>query len=334
MAKEKSNKVGLLKYMEFAGEARADGAVSEPLSEGRFRYLWSTFRKNNGSLLLANLLFIVTLLPLLAVVVILAVFGAEQLSYYINNVTEMPYFLSGVGMGLSSSSSVLAARVEMLDVYAWAFLFAGVSMLFASIGFAGMMPICMKFIWKDSFVCKKDSYGNDVPRVIVEFFRGIKKYWWQMLLVGVILMILIAGVGNAYVYFIGKFWLGTAGAGEWIMIIIATLFAIFGAIFCIFLLPMVVMYDINFFQKMKNAAILSLQMMLQNIFILAFIALPFILISVLSGFFNILLIAALLVFGCPFYGLLICNYTQYYAEKIITPVYLAKFSKSKKKKKK
>lgn len=334
MATEKNNKVGLLKNLAFAGEARADGGVSEPVAEGRFRYFWSTFRKNNGSLLLANLLFLVTLLPLLAVLVVLAIFGAEQLSYKLHGVTDLPYFLSGAGMGLSSASSVLAAKVDMLSVYAWAFLFGGVAMLFASIGFAGMMPVCVKFIWKDSFVCKKDSYGNDVPRVIVEFFRGIKKYWLQMLVVGAIMMLLVAGVGNAFVYFIGKFWLGTAGAGEWILVIAASVIALFGAIFVIYLLPTVVMYDMSFGQKMKNAAIFTVQMFLQNIFVLAFVALPFILIAVSGGIINIILIAVMLVFGCPFYCLLIGNYVQYFSEKIITPVYQARFSKNKRPKKK
>ncbi len=332
MEKEKGKKIGLLKNLAFAPEAREDGKTSEPV-EGRFRYFLATFRRNNGLLMLMNLLFIVTLLPLLALTLVLIIMGAEELSYRLHGVTELPYFLSFAGMGYGSSSDVIAAKLDMLDVYSWFFLFAGVAMFFVAIGLAGVMHVCVKFIWQDTFVTKKDNYGNDVPRVVVEFFRGIKKYWWQMLIVGVFLFVLVAGAGNAYVYFVGSIWAGTAGAGEWILVIVTSLAVLFGSVFCMFLLPMIVMYDIGFDKKMRNAAILTLQMPLQNIFLFAITALPFVLIAVVSGFFNVLIVALLLVFGCPFYCLMYANYTQYFAEKIITPVYNAQISRSKKNKK-
>lgn len=332
MAKENKN-IGMLKNLAFAAEARADGGVTQPIEGGRFRYFFSTFKQNNGLLLLTNLLFLVTLLPLIAVFVVMTVFGVEQLGYTIHKIAEPPYFLSGVGIGLGSSASPIVAKAEMLDVYSWAFLFAGIGVIIASVGLSGIMPICAKFILKDSFISKKDSYGNDVPRVVKEFFLGIKKYWWQMLIVGLFMGVLVAGVGNAFTFFLAKFWLGAAGAGEWILIIFACIVAVFGAIFCIFMLPTIVMYDISFAQKMKNAAIFTLQMFIQNFFILIIVALPFVLMAVTSGFINIILVALMLVFGAPFYCLLISNYVQYYSEKIITPVYRAQFAKSKKDKK-
>ena len=333
MAKE-NTKVGLLKNLVFAGEARADGGVSAPVEEGRFRYFWQTFRAHNGQLLLINLLFLVTLLPLLAILVTSSVIGVETLSYKLHGVENIPYFLSGAGFGVSSASSVLQARLDMLDVYAWEFLFIGIAIMISGIGFAGMIPVCVKFIWKDSFVTKRDSYGNDVPKVVVEFFKGIKKYWWQMLIVTAMLGALVAAVGNSFVYFIGQNWQGKAGAGEWILIIIASLVAVFGAIFIIYMLPTVVLYDISFLGKMKNAAIFTVQMILQNIFVLAVVALPFVIIAVTSGFINIILVAIMLVFGAPFYCLLISNYVQFYSEKIITPVFQARSAKGKKSNKK
>lgn len=332
MEKEKGKKIGMLKNLAFAPEAREDGKTSEPV-EGRFRYFFATFRRNNSLLMLMNLLFIVTLLPLLALTGVLIVMGAEELSYRLHGVTELPYFLSFAGMGYGASSDVIAAKIDMLDVYSWYFLFAGIAMFFVAIGLAGAMHVCVKFIWQDSFVTKKDNYGNDVPRVVVEFFRGIKKYWWQMLIVGAFLFVLVAGAGNAYVYFVGSIWAGTAAAGEWILVIVTSLAVLFGAVFCMFLLPMIVLYDIGFDKKMKNAAILTLQMPLQNLFLFVITALPFVLIAVTSGFFNVLIVAVLLVFGCPFYCLMYANYTQYFAEKIITPVYNAQISRSKKNKK-
>ena len=330
MANQEKKGVGLLKYLYFAPEAREDGGSSEPV-EGRFRYFLSTFKNNNGSLMLANLLLLVTFLPLIAILIIPSVFSVETISNWLHKVSDVPYFMSGIGMGVSSTSALLDAKIAMLDVYSWGFLFAGIAMLFASIGIAGMMHLCVKFIWKDSFVTKKDSYGNNVPRVLIEFFRGIKKYWWQMLIVGVIMMIIVAGTGNAYVFFIKQFRLGLAGAGEWIMIFAVSIVALFATMFVFYMIPMVVMYDINYAQKMRNAAILTVNMFVQNLFLVIAFAIPIVLIAVTGRIIRILIIAVVLVFGSPLYGLMLANYMQYFAEKIITPVYVARASKAKKK---
>ena len=338
MAKQQEKgKLGLLKYLTFAPEAREDGGDSAPV-EGRFRYFWSTFRSNNGQLMLVNLLFLVTMLPLIAIIILPNaapnIFGAESLYYWMNGTTDLPYYLSGVGFGMSTVSDFTTARADLLIVYAWEFLFIGVALAIGSIGTAGLMHICVKFVWKDSFICKKDSYGNQVPRVVIEFFRGIKKFWWQYFIVGVILGVLVGGVGNAYVYFLRQFRLGLAGAGEWIMVIVLSMVALVGVCFVLFMLPTIVLYDIPFLQKMKNSIILTISMPLQNLFLLILFAIPAVLISVTSGFINILILAIILVFGGPFYCVLLADYGQYFSEKIITPVYLSRTGKYKSKQKK
>lgn len=330
MAKEEQ-KVGLLKNLTFAAEARTDGNVSAPVSSGRFRYFMDVFKRRNGLLMFANIGFVVTLLPLLAVFAIMSIFGAEKLSYILSNVASPPYLMSGIGMGISASASVLDAKLQMLMVYRLMFLAAGVSMLFLSIGLAGIMPVAMKFIWNDSFVCKKDNYGNQVPRVMIEFFRGIKKYWWQMLIMGVIFMFVVAGVGNAYIYFLSKYWQGTAGAGEWILVIFVSIATVLVAMFSVFMLPMIVSYDIPFMQKVKNSILLSLQMAIQTIFVVAVLAIPFIIVASTSGFVNVIVVALLIVYGSAIYCLILSNFMQYYSEKIIVPVYQAKFAKNRQK---
>ena len=150
------------------------------------------------------------------------------------------------------------------------------------------------------------------------------------MIVGAIMMVLVAGVGNAYVYFIKQFRLGLAGAGEWIMIFAVSIVALFGLMYVLHLIPSVVMYDMSMGNKMRNAAILAVNMFLQNLFLVIATAIPVILIAVTSGIISIVIIAVILVFGGPIYGLMIANYSQYYAEKIIVPVYTARASKSKK----
>lgn len=327
MAKEEQ-KVGLLKNLTFAGEARADGAVSAPVSLGRFRYFMDVFKKKNGLLMYANIAFVVTILPLLAVFAIMSIFGAEKLSYMLSNISTPPYLMGGIGMGISSTASVLEAKLHMLTVYRYMFLAAGASMLFLSIGLAGMMPIAMKFIWNDSFVCKKDNYGNLVPRVFIEFFKGIKKYWWQMLIVGSLLMVLVAGTGNAFVYFVSKYWQGTTGAWDWIMLIMVSVATVIALMFTVYMLPMIVSYDIPFAKKAKNAILIALQMSVQTLLVIAILAIPFIIVALTSGFTNVIVVALLIVYGSAVYCLILSNLMQYYSEKIIVPVYQAKFAKS------
>ncbi|MBR1747072.1 MAG: hypothetical protein IJ735_02535 [Clostridia bacterium] len=334
MAKEqKKGKLGLLKHLTLAPEAREDGGTSAPV-EGRFRYFWSTFRENNGQLMLVNLLFLVTALPLIAILILPNVVSVERIYYWLNGVKDVPYYMSGVGFGLSSASDLTIARADLLTVYAWGFLFAGIAIAIASIGAAGLTHICVKFVWKDSFITKKDSYGNQVPRVVPEFFRGIKKFWWQFMIVGAILGVLVGGIGNAYVYFLRQFRLGVAGAGEWIMIIALSLVALFGIAFVMIMIPSIVLYDIPFVQKLKNSAIFTIAMALQNFFALIVIAIPVVLLAVTNGFINILILAVLLVFGGPFFGVMFANYGQYFAERIVTPLYVARSGKYKSKQKK
>ncbi len=334
MAKEENKKVGLLKYLTFAPESRTDGGVSEPVAMGRFRYFIHVFKRRNGLLMFANIGFVVTLLPLLAVFVIISIFGAEKLSYMLSNITTPPYLMSGIGFGISASASALQAKLDMLKVYSIMFLAAGGATLFMSIGLAGIMPVAMKFIWNDSFICKKDNYGNQVPRVMIEFFKGIKKYWWQMLIMGVLMGVVLAGAGNAYVFFLGKYWQGLAGAGEWVLIIFVSIITLLFFMFTVYMLPMIVSYDIPFMQKVKNSLIIMLQMFIQTLFVVIILSAPFALIAVTSGFINVILVALLIVYGGVVYSLILSNLLQYYSEKIIVPVYQARFSKSKPKSKK
>lgn len=333
MSKENS-KVGLLKYLKFDKESRADEGISAPVEIGRIKYFWSIFTKYNSDMLLPSLLFILTAVPMFAVFIFVKIYGMETLSYKLNSITNLPYFMSNIGIGISSSSSVISAKIQILKVYQIYYLAFAAGFLIMSIGLSGMMRISAKLIWKDSFITKKDTYGNNVPRLVKEFFLGVKKYWWQMLIFGFIGMVLIAGVSNAVIYFISCLWSGKAGAGVYILMIFACIIGVLGGIFLMYLSSFIVMYDIPFLQKMKNSILLTIQMFLPNFFILLTIALPLLLISVTSGFLNVVIAAALMVFGVNFYSLLTCNYLQYYSERIITPVYSAQFARAQKKKKK
>lgn len=329
-----NNSVGLLRYLTFEREARDDDQFSHPIKTGRIKYFFNTFKQYNGNLMFPNLLFVVTMLPMLAAYVILQIFTVEKISYYLNGITDLPYLMSSIGIGISSSSDILSAKLDILNVYQIYFLALAAGFVILSIGLAGLMRISMKFIWGDSFITKKDSYGNNVPRSVIEFFGGIKKYWWQMLLMGIIGFVFIAGVSSGIIYFISNLWAGTAGAGQYILLIICILAGLLGLLFLLYFPSIIVMYDIPFIDKIKNSLILGIQMFVPNLIILIIMTLPILLVSLLSGFLNVLLVALIIVFGGTFYSLLTGTYVQYYAEKIIIPVAYARFNKTGKKKKK
>lgn len=284
---------------------------------------------------LPNLLFLVTALPLIAMLVFpSAIGGMEGFAYLLKGTSDLPYFLQDFGFGISSGSPIIEGRLLIAYAYQIYFLLISAAVVFLGIGFSGLMYVAMKFVWQDTFITKKDSYGNNVPRVVKEFFIGLKKYWWQSLIVTAAAGIILAAVSNSIVFFIQRFWTGNAGAGEWILVIFACLFALFSLVVIIFLLPMVVEYDIPFLQKVKNAVLLAISMIVPTVLLLAVLSVPFIIAAVTSGIISIVIAALLIVFGGIFYSFALCNFMQYHADKIITPVYEADMARKNKKKKK
>ncbi|HOO22798.1 MAG TPA: hypothetical protein PKY53_03860 [Clostridia bacterium] len=333
MAKE-NKKPGLLVHLTFDKEARSDGHVSPPVESGRIKFFFAMLTKHNSDLILPGLLFLVTALPLFGVYIFLRVYGAEKLLYDLLKITELPYLMTNIGIGISSGADVFSLKTDMLKVYQLFFVAVGFAMFIMSIGLSGLLRLAAKFIWSDSFITKKDNYGNNVPRTIIEFFEGVKKYCPQMLVWGAIAFILVAGVGNSVIFFISGLWSGTAGAGHYIILILACIIGLLGAMFLMYFAPFIVMYDIPMAAKIKNSAIFTIQMFVPNLFILAVIAAPVIAAALTNGFINVIFVALLVVFGGTFYTLLTGNYVQYYAEKIMTPVYTAQVSKQSKNKKK
>ncbi len=327
MANEKGLK--LLSKLDFYPEYREDCGKTPEVETGRFKYFREVAKRRNAPLLTANLMFLITLIPLLALFILLEVFGGtEAIAYKLAGVEESPYLLGGVGFGAASvTMTALDVQMKILDVYYIIFAIVGVAAFVVSIGFGGMTHLSMKFIIGDTFISKKDNYGNDVPRGVKEYFKGIKRTGKEMTIVGAIFLVLFAGIANLFVLFIGKFWQNQANAGYWIMIILASLCVIFALMFVVHLIPTIALYDMPLKSKMKNSAIFALQMFPQNLALVAVLCLPFVLIATLDMFIAVIIIAVMLCYGSKWYSLTLCNFEQYLSEKIITPVYNSRYGK-------
>lgn len=328
MANEKGLK--LLSKLDFYPEYREDGGKTPVVETGRFKYFREVSKRRNAPLLTANLMFLITLIPLLALFILLEVFGGtEAIAYKLSGVEESPYLLAGIGFGASDvTMTALDVQMKILDVYYIIFAVVGAVAFIMSIGFGGMTHLSMKFIIGDSFISKKDNYGNNVPKAIKEYFKGIKRTWKEMSLVGIIFLVLFAGIANLFVLFVGKFWQNAANAGYWIMIILASICVIFTLMFLVHFIPTIALYDMPLKSKLKNSAIFALQMFPQNLAIVAVFSVPFILIATLDMFIGVIIIAVLLCYGSKWYSLTLCNFEQYLSEKIVTPVYNARYGKN------
>lgn len=335
MANEKGqSKVTLLGKLTFAPEAREQDKP-RPIIEGRFKYFWAVFKGNNNHLMAANLLMLLFCIPLLIVLVLPSVFGGmENISHLLAKTSAIPYFMSDVGIGISEGEAIIVGTLGIMKVYQLYFLAISCCLPFMSFGLAGIFHIGAKLIWQDGFITKKDDYGNNVPRIPKEFFIGVKKYWAQFLIVMTVVAILFAGISSAFINFIQQNMQNQVGAIEWVLVIVASIVGVVSIMLIIFLLPTIVMYELPLLTKLKNSFILVVSMFIPSFFLALASTVPFILISTTSGFFKVIIVAVLLVFGGGFYALLWTNFVQYHADKIITPVYEAQNNKNKKKKKK
>lgn len=333
MAKERGLKI--VSKLDFCPEYREDGGMTPQVEIGRFKYFRQVAKKRNGPLLTANLMFLLFLLPVLAIFVLLEVFnGVENIAYLLSK-TEAPYLLSDIGFGAGSSAlTTMDIRLKMLNVYYILFAAIGVAAFIMSIGYGGMTHLSAKFIMEDTFIAKKDNYGNLVPRAIKEYFKGVKRTCKEMSIVGTILLVLFAGVGNLFVWFVGEIWKGTANAGHWILAIFVGIVSIFALMFLVHFIPEIVVLNTTTKSRIKNSILLSIQFFIPTFAVVVVFSIPFILCAALNTIYVIIIIlAVLLVYGSKWTSLTLCNYEQYIAEKIITPVYQNLGNKKKKSKK-
>jgi len=296
---------------------------------GRFKLCIDIFRSNLSNLSLINILTLIFALPLLAVFIYFSLIGAEGFSYLLNG-TDVPYLLSGFGMGLSQGASLVATKANMLISYRVLFLAVAVCLPLLGAGFAGLLHITTKLVWGEGFICKKDKYGNDVPRMVLEYFRGVKLYWKQNVVIMSVFAVIVAGVSNLIINFIEGSWLNNLNAGDWIGLIVALIVGVASVLVLFNLLPMTVAYDLPILTKLKNAALLAAAFLVPTLIILVIACIPF---ALLAGGSMLRLIAAMVfsMIGFSFFCLVSANYLGYNSEKVIVPLYQATIQNERKK---
>lgn len=325
----------LLKYMTFAPTSKSEAATSGDDSVGRFKYFTAIYKHNSSFIMTANLLFMLFAFPIIIILLYLLTFlGMEQFSYIIKGTKDIPYFMSGIGVGLSEVSSALEGQANMLFGYRVMFLALAACIPLTFAGCAGIFHLAGKMVWNEPMLSKKDTYGNNVPLIAKEFFVGVKKYSKFTLIITSIVAAMVAGFSSIIISFAEHNLLGTAGFWHYTGLIMAILVSIITLMTLVQLLPMLAMYrELNFLQNLKNAFLLGISMPVPTLFMVALLVAPmFLLFS--KGMIVTLVLLALVMFGAGFYSLSWCVYTDYNSEKIVQPIYQALNKKSRRKEKK
>ena len=327
---EKSSKRGISKFklkllsgLELAPEARNE-EKKPPYPAGRFKRFFDTYKANSNHLMTANAMTIIFMLPLFALIIAISFIGVEKFAYMLADIDKVPYLMSGFGIGLSDGMAINEAKVILLLAYRVIFLGVAVCLPILSFGVAGHAYVSTKLIWGERFVCKKDKKtGADVPRIVTEYFRGVKTYWKEMLITFAGYAVFFAGGTNLIIEFIAGVWSGGANVGQW--------FALFGGIIILFvstmillnLVPQVISYHktLSYAAKLKNACIYSTAFFIPSFMMLVLIGAPFALFAIDSMFVTIIIAVAFVMIGTTYIVLATVNYGDYNSENVLQVLY-------------
>ncbi|MFI3229675.1 MAG: hypothetical protein R3Y23_05885 [Bacillota bacterium] len=326
--------VNLLRKLSLAPEARTEAV--KPYAGGKIRKFIDLFRASMSHLTVANVLGMLFALPIITLFIVVTTIGFEEFTYILTGVEEAPYLLGSFGIGLSSGSDLVSTKIDMLLTYRLLLTGTAVCMPLLGFSFAGIYHITTKFNWGDSFITKRDKFGNEIPRIAVEFFRGVKLYWKQYLVLLSIYAVFVAGCGNLIITFVEALWLGTANAGHYIGLVIACILGLFSTIILLNMMPLVVTYRTSLVSKFKNSCIFTVSFFAQQLFMVVVIAVPFLLLLV-GSIITMLAAIACLVLSLSYIAMISTVYSDTNSERYLVPLYemsIAPATKGGKKKKK
>lgn len=316
-------KLKLLSALAIAQEARNEEKKA-PYPAGRFKRFFDTYKANSPHFMTANALTLIFALPILAIIIVISAIGVENLAYMLAGVTDRPYLMGNMGIGLSSGMSLNEARLYLLDVYRLMFLGIGIGIAVLSFGAAGHVYISTKLIWGESFVTKKDKKtGADVPRIATEFFRGVKTYWREMFIVFSAYGVFFAGGTNLILEFVHGVWSGGANVGQWFALFIGSIILLATTPIFFNLVPQVVSYHktLTLAEKIKNACIYSLAFAIPTYIMIILAFGPFALLAIDTPLVTIIIGMLLIVFGLTYVFLIMVNYGDHNSENVAQMLY-------------
>lgn len=280
------------------GSEKSEGYARASLPSNRWELFWDIFKGRFGKLVIINLLVLLFCIPFF----LLLFFRYNA----IVNFGAMYPFSQSFGVGYAAMPS-MAGQAEniVFNVNLMIYLLAPVAFGIAAVGIAGGAYVIRNMVWTEGIFVAND------------FWRGIRQNIKQMLLIFVvyalvfyisILSISISdqnianGVDNSWLFVVSK--------------ILSYVLIITFSVMTLHMVTMSVTYELKYRQLLKNSFLFTIGLLPQNIFFIFLGLIPFI-VLMLGGFFLMIGIILVLLFGFSLILLIWTNYCQWAYDRFI-----------------
>ena len=283
------------------GKERSEDYARSTLPTSRWALFWDILKGRFGKLVLVNLLMVVTILPLAAVIVwrVLAL-GVQG--------TVGPYG-AGLGVGypilpeLVGYAEMSALQADLL--FFALFIPAGA---IAALGISGGGYIIRNLIWTEGIFVAND------------FLRGIRRNYWNVLeavLVLTVLLFVARTMGNLADWLVA---MGADGAG-WLIAskVVGYIFVAFGILLFFWMISLGISYKQGPWALFRNAVVMTVGTFPQTVFFAALATWPVFLAIFTGGFFAVIGVLILILFGISYMLLVWLDYSQWAFDKFINP---------------
>ncbi len=293
----KKNKRGLFDRL-MMGSEKSEEYARASLPSNRWELFWDIFKGRFGKLIVINLLVLLFCLPFIA----LMFFRSMSISAY---GTTYP-FSQGFGVGYGAFPSMAGwseAIVYMVNVSV--LVFVPITFVIAAIGISGGAYVIRNMVWTEGIFVAND------------FWRGIRQNFKQMVLI-LLLYSLVFYISFLSISLCDKN-IAQGLNNRWLYTLIKVLTYILIITFSVMTIHMITMsvnYKLKLRHLIKNSFIFTIALLPHNVIFLTLGLIPFILL-LLEGFFMIIGILMILLFGFSLFLLIWTDYCQWSYDRFL-----------------
>ena len=278
------------------GKEREESYARSTLPSNRWGLFWDIFKGRFSKLVILNLLTLLFFIPLVLVIVFR--------SMYISVQGALMPFASGLGVGFGALPNLTGVQesvnISTNFMFAVFFLVAGI---IAAVGLSGGIYVIRNMVWTEGIFIANDFWRgikiNFVIVVLSTVFYAFMLWLFSMSISWCDYILAVDG-GNAFLLTLSQ-------VLSYIAIAIVT-------IMYLWMLSMGGNYKLKFFQLLKNSFLMTFGLIFQNVFFVALMAIPLILL-LLGSFFMMIGIVIMILFGISYMLLVWFDYSQWAFDK-------------------
>ena len=283
------------------GKERSEDYARSTLPTNRWSLFWDIFKGRFGKLVLVNLIMVVTILPLAALIVwrMLAL-GVEG--------TVGPYG-AGLGVGYPILPELVGyAEMSMFQADLLFFALFIPAGAIAALGISGGGYIIRNLIWTEGIFVTND------------FLRGIRRNYWNVfeaVFVFTLILFIARTMGNISDWLVA---LGVNGAG-WLIAskVMGYIFVALAVLICFWMISLGISYKQGPWALFRNAVVMTIGTFPQTVFFAALATFPVFITIFTTGFFSIIMLLILILFGVSYALLVWLDYSQWAFDRFINP---------------